>query len=149
MTNTLVGRPMEILLVEDNLIDARLTIESLKKGRIKHRLTFMRDGEEAMEFLHREGRFARAPRPDLILLDLNLPKKDGREVLSEVRADDDLRQIPIVILTISTADEDRLRAEHLQVEGYMNKPINFDQFVDLIEQLKRYWHEDVILPTRK
>src|SRR5580704_10029278 len=101
MMQETIGRPMEILLVEDNLSDARLAIESLREGQIKHRLTLICDGEEALEFLHREGRFARAPRPDLILLDLQLPKKGGREVLEDIKLDEALRSIPVVVLTAS------------------------------------------------
>ncbi len=117
-----IGRPMEILLVEDNLADARLAIESLRDGQIKHRLTLICDGEEAYEFLTLEGRFARAPRPDLILLDLELPKKSGRELLEEIKHDEVLRNIPVVVLTASRIHEEILRAEHLQVESYIVKP---------------------------
>ena len=138
---------MEIMLVEDNLADARLAIEALKEGCIKHRLTLIRDGAEALEFLHHEGRFARAPRPDLILLDLQLPKVDGRELLVHIRSDFDLQSIPIVILTASADHEDLLRSQMLQVEGYMTKPVEFDRFLDLIRQLKRFWLADVILPA--
>ncbi len=142
-----VGRPMEILLVEDSLVDARLTIEALRRGGIKHRLTIVRDGHEAMEFLHQQDRFARAPRPDLILLDLQLPKKDGREVLADIKADLDLRAIPVVILSASQTHEDLLRGELLRVEGYMVKPIDLEKFVQLVRQLKDFWHADVILPV--
>ncbi len=142
-----VGRPMEILLVEDSLVDARLTMEALRRGGIKHRLTIVRDGVEAMQFLHQEDRFARAPRPDLILLDLQLPKKDGREVLDEVKVDLNLQSIPVVILSASQAHEDLLRGEMLRVEGYLVKPVDLEKFVQLIRQLKDFWHADVILPT--
>ena len=142
-----VGRPMEILLVEDSLVDARLTMEALRRGGIKHRLTIVRDGEEAMQFLHQEDRFARAPRPDLILLDLQLPKKDGREVLDEVKVDLNLQSIPVVILSASQAHEDLLRGEMLRVEGYMVKPVDLDKFMQLVRQLKDFWHADVILPA--
>ena len=147
MHSETVGRPMEILLVEDSLVDARLTMEALRRGGIKHRLTIVRDGEEAMQFLHQEERFVHAPRPDLILLDLQLPKKDGREVLSEVKVDLSLQSIPVVILTASQAHEDVLRSELLRVEGYLVKPVDLVRFVQLIKQLKDYWHADVILPT--
>jgi CheY-like chemotaxis protein len=142
-----VGRPMEILLVEDSLTDARLAIEALKHGEIKHRLTLVRDGAEAMEFLQRQGMFRRAPRPDLILLDLQLPKLDGRDVLSALRAQEDLRAIPVVILTASEAHADVVRSELLQVDGYLVKPLNVDEFVALVRQLKHFWHADVILPS--
>ncbi len=144
--DVVVGRPMEILLIEDSRADARLTMEALKAGRVKHRLTIVRDGEEAMMFLHQEKWFARAPRPDLILLDLNLPLKDGREVLQEVKADYDLAQIPVIVLTASQDHEDELRSQMLNVEGYMQKPVNVQDFIDRVRQLKAYWHADVILP---
>jgi CheY-like chemotaxis protein len=142
-----VGRPMEILLIEDSLTDARLAIEALRHGDIKHRLTLVRDGAEAMSFLERRGMFARAPRPDLILLDLQLPKLDGREVLAAVRREEDLKSIPVVILTASKAHEDVVRSELLQVDGYLVKPLNVGEFVTLVRQLKHFWHADVILPS--
>jgi two-component system, chemotaxis family, response regulator Rcp1 len=147
MSSDAVGRPMEILLVEDNLADARLAIEALKDGRIKHRMTLVRDGIEAMKFLQQEGIFSRAPRPDLILLDLELPKKDGRQVLVEVKQDYDLKNIPVVILTASKAHEDLLRSQLLHVEGYMTKPVDLGKFLDLVRQLKRFWLSDVVLPA--
>jgi CheY-like chemotaxis protein len=142
-----VGRPMEILLVEDSLTDARLAIEALKHGNIKHRLTLVRDGAEAMAFLERRGMFVRAPRPDLILLDLQLPKLDGREVLGAVRGEEDLKAIPVVILTASQAHADIVRSELLQVDGYLVKPLDVDEFVFLVRQLRHLWHADVILPS--
>lgn len=142
-----VGRPMEILLVEDSRADARLTIEALKAGQLKHRLTIVCDGEEAMLFLHQEKWFARAPRPDLVLLDLNLPRKDGREVLEDIRADYQLNQMPVIVLTASQDHEDELRSQMLNVEGYMRKPVDLDQFISLVRQLKAFWHADVILPA--
>jgi CheY-like chemotaxis protein len=147
MSRETVGRPMEILLVEDNLADARLAIEAFKDGCIKHRLTLVRDGSEALEFLHQEGRFARAPRPDLILLDLQLPKVDGRQLLVHIRSDFDLKEIPVVILTASDDHEDMLKSQLLQVEGYMTKPVEIDKFLNLVRQLKRFWLSDVILPA--
>ena len=147
MPDEWVGRPMEILLIEDNQGDARLTIEALKEGDVKHRLTMAVNGDEAMQFLRREKWFARAPHPDLILLDLNLPGKDGREVLSEVKADLELKSIPVVILTSSQYDEDMLRSQELNVESYMTKPVNMEKFVALVKQLRAYWQADVILPT--
>jgi CheY-like chemotaxis protein len=147
MVDELIGRPMEILLVEDNLADARLAIEALRDGCVKHRLTLVRDGCEALEFLNREGRFSRAPRPDLILLDLELPRKDGREVLSEVKSDFELKEIAVVILTASKDDEDRLRSQLLHVDSYMTKPVNLDQFLRVVRELKKYWLADVILPA--
>ena len=149
MNREVVGRPMEILLVEDNRADARLAIEALKDGRVKHRLTLVWDGYEAMEFLHQQGPFTQAPHPDLILLDLELPRKDGREVLAEIKADYELKNIPVVILTASEAHEDILRSELLHVEGYMTKPVDLEKFIALVKRLKKYWHEDVILPEAK
>ena len=147
MSSPSVGRPMEILLVEDSLTHARLTIGMLKKGRFRHRITLMRDGQEALEFLQREGKFQQAPRPDLILLDLELPKLDGRELLDHVKGDYDLKTIPIVVLTASEDHEDQVRSEMLQVESYMTKPVDVDRFLQVIRQLKRFWHEDLILPA--
>lgn len=147
MSRDTVGRPMEILLVEDNLSDARLTIEGLREGKVKHRLTLVCDGVEALQFLRREDKFARAPRPDLMLLDLELPKIDGREVLAEVRQDPELQSIPVVILTASQAHEDILRSEMLQVDSYITKPVDMPKFVAVIHQLKRFWLADVILPA--
>ena len=147
MSNHLVGRPMEILLVEDGLMDARVTIEALREAGIQHRLTLVRDGEEALAFLSRTGRFARAPRPDLILLDLMLPKKGGVEVLTEIRENGGLKNIPVVVLTASEADEDKLRCELLEVDSYIHKPVNLQKFLAVIRQLKRFWLDDVVLPS--
>lgn len=146
MANSFFGRPMEIVLVEDSAADACMTMDALKKGHIRHRLTLIRDGEEAMQFLHRERWFARAPRPDLILLDLNLPRKDGLELLAEVRKEETLRSIPVVVLTASDAHEDMLRSQQLDVEGYLIKPVNWDKFIGLIKDLKSHWQADIILP---
>jgi two-component system, chemotaxis family, response regulator Rcp1 len=137
---------MEILLVEDSLSDARLTIETLKEGPVHHRLTLVRDGQEALDFLHHDGAFAYAPRPDLILLDLHLPKKDGREVLDAIKHDETLRRIPVVVLTVSKENEEQLRSEHLQVESYLIKPVDVTQFLDVVKQLNRFWRTDVLLP---
>ncbi len=143
-----VGHPMEILLIEDSLADARATIEALKEGGVQHRLTLVRDGVEAMEFLYQEGKFAKAPRPDLILLDLQLPKKDGREVLGEVKADYGLGRIPVVVLTSSRDEQDILRSELLHVDSYITKPVDLAKFLGVVRQLRRkYWLSDVILPA--
>lgn len=141
-----VGRPMEILLVEDDLEDAGLTIEALREGGIPCRVSLVRDGEEALEFLLRLGRYRRAPVPDLILLDLNLPKKDGREVLAEMRADGQLERIPVVVLTSSRIHEEIVRSEHLRVEDYLTKPVDFDAFLNVVKSLRKYMLADVILP---
>ena len=147
MTKELVGRPMEILLVEDGLMDARVTIEALKEGDVKHRLTLIRDGMEALEFLNQRGKFIKAPRPDLVLLDLMLPKKNGLEVLAEIRADYDLRKLPVVVLTASEAEEDKIRCQLLAVDAYVTKPVNLAKFLAVIKQLRQYWMDDVILPA--
>jgi CheY-like chemotaxis protein len=138
---------MEILLVEDNWDDARLAYEFLKDAHIQHRLTWLWDGDEALDFLHQRGKYARVPRPDLILLDLGLPRIDGREVLTEVKADPELREIPVVVMTASKDHEDMLRSEELQVDGYVTKPVDLEKFLGLIRDLKRFWHADLILPT--
>jgi CheY-like chemotaxis protein len=147
MSRQLVGRPMEILLVEDGLVDARITMSSLSSAAIQHRLTLIRDGAEAMTFLRREGRFARAPRPDLILLDLMLPKKNGIEVLAELRADEQLRRIPVVVLTSSDDEEDRARCASFHVDSYITKPVNQQKFLSVVKELKRFWLDDIILPS--
>ncbi len=147
MQDQVVGRPMEIMLVEDGLLDARVTIAALKEGLTKHRLTLIRDGEEAMEFLRQEGRFAQAPRPDLILLDLMLPKKSGTEVLDDVRSDFSLKDIPVVVMTASDDEEDRVKCQMLNVDAFISKPVNVDKFLDVVKQLKRFWLNDVILPA--
>jgi CheY-like chemotaxis protein len=147
MNRELVGRPMEILLIEDNFTDAALTIRALERGNVRHRLTLVRDGAEALEFLRRQGRFARAPRPDLILLDLNLPRIDGRELLSDLKSDDELSSIPVVIMTGSEDYEDELRSQRLNVEGYVTKPVDMPKFLEIVKELKDYWMSDVILPN--
>ncbi len=149
MDHNIVGRPMEILLVEDSLTFARIAFGALKNGGVQHRLTWVSDGEEAVEFLNQRGKFSRAPRPDLILLDLSLPKKDGREVLLEVKSDESLKQIPVVIMTASTDAYDMQRSEELHVQSYMTKPLNLEKFLHLVKELNRYWHEDMILPEEK
>jgi len=147
MMKQAVGRPMEILLVEDSLVDARLTIAALQQGQLQHRLTLIRDGEEAMEFLHQQGKFARAPRPDLILLDLLLPKKDGLDVLAEIRADEKLGSIPVVVLTASDDEDVRSRSELLGIDSFITKPVDFKKFLSVVTELRRYWHADLILPS--
>ena len=141
-----VGRPMEILLVEDGLVDARLAIGALQHGGFRHRVTLVRDGEEALEFIFKRGIFAQAPRPDLILLDLMLPKKSGIEVLNEVKSQECMKDIPVVIMTASEADEDRLQCDSLKVDGYITKPVNLAKFLELVRKLKQFWLDDVTLP---
>lgn len=137
MVHEVFGRPAEILLVEDNLGDARLIEEALHEGEINHRLTLVCDGFEAVEFLYRQGVFGRAPRPDLILLDLGLPKLDGRELLERIKLDQYLGQIPIIILTASQAHEDYLRGELLHVDCYLTKPVDVRKFICVVRQLKK------------
>ncbi len=142
-----IGRPMEILLVEDGLVDARLTIGALRQSGFRHRLTLVRDGDEALEFIYQRGKFAQVPRPDLILLDLMLPKKSGLEVLNDVKSHEGLKDIPVVIMTASQAEEDRLQCDSLKVDAYVSKPVNFEKFLTLLRELKRFWLDDVILPS--
>jgi CheY-like chemotaxis protein len=141
-----LGRPAEILLVEDNLGDIRLTEEVLRESKVSNRLSVARDGVEALAFLRREGTFADAPQPDLILLDLNLPKKDGREVLAEIKADQWLRQIPVVILTTSKAEEDVLKSYRLHANCYITKPVDFEQFFNVVRSIEDFWLCVVKLP---
>ena len=140
-------RPAEMLLVEDNPGDARLAIEALKDAKVHNNLSWVQDGVEAMTFLRREGAYSDAPRPDVILLDLNLPKKDGREVLADVKADEDLRRIPVVILTVSGAEEDIVKTYNLHANCYIRKPIDLDQFIKVVKAIKDFWLSIVILPT--
>jgi chemotaxis family two-component system response regulator Rcp1 len=140
-------RPAEMLLVEDNPGDARLAIEALKDAKVNNNLSWVQDGVEAMAFLRREGAYSDVPRPDVILLDLNLPKKDGREVLADVKADEDLRRIPVVILTVSGAEEDIVKTYNLHANCYIRKPIDLDQFIKVVKAIKDFWLSIVILPT--
>lgn len=140
-------KPVEMLLVEDNHGDARLAIEALKDAKVHNNLSWVQDGVEAMAFLRREGEYSDAPRPDVILLDLNLPKKDGREVLADVKGDEDLRRIPVVILTVSSAEEDIVKTYNLHANCYIRKPIDLDQFIKVVKAIKDFWLSIVILPT--
>ena len=139
-------RLIEILMVEDNPGDVRLTREAMKEGKIGNRLSVVGDGVEALEYLRRQGRFADAPRPDLILLDLNLPRKDGRAVLAEIKSDPALRTIPVVVLTTSNADEDVVRAYNLHANCYITKPVDFNQFMKVVQQIDDFWVNLVTLP---
>jgi chemotaxis family two-component system response regulator Rcp1 len=143
---SLNGRPVEILLVEDNPGDVRLTVEALREGKVRNHLNVTTDGVEAIAYLRREGKFADAPRPDLILLDLNLPRKDGRQVLAEIKADDSLKTIPVVILTTSKADEDILRSYDLHANCYVTKPVDLDQFITVVKSIEDFWLTIVALP---
>ena len=140
------GSPIEILLVEDNPGDHRLTKEALKEGKVFNNLSWVKDGMEALDFLHRRGKHVRATRPDIILLDLNLPKKDGRQVLAEIKADPDLRAIPVVILTTSKAEEDVLRSYDLHANCYVTKPVDLDKFIVVVQSIDRFWLTIVTLP---
>jgi two-component system, chemotaxis family, response regulator Rcp1 len=146
MTRDTVGRPMEILLIEDDLEDAGLTIDALRQGDVACRTSLVRDGEEALEFLLRQGKYRRAPQPDMILLDLNLPKKSGREVLTEIKADQRLVDVPVVVLTSSGTQQQILLAENLRVQSYLTKPIDFEHFKGVVKSLRKYMLSDVILP---
>ena len=139
---------IHILLVEDNPGDVRLTVEAFKEGKLCNELTVVRDGAQAMATLRREGEYVGAPRPDLILLDLNLPKKDGREVLAEIKADSDLRSIPVVILTTSMADLDIHHAYDLHANCYITKPVDFEQFLKVVHSIGSFWLGIVKLPQR-
>lgn len=141
--------PVEILLVEDNPGDYRLTQEALREGKVYNNLHWAKDGVEALEFLKRHGKYADAPRPDIILLDLNLPKKDGREVLSEIKGDPVLRPIPVVILTTSKAEEDILRSYDLHANCYVTKPVDLDKFIVVVQSIDRFWLTVVTLPPAK
>jgi len=141
-------RSAEILLVEDNPADVGLTREALYDARVANRLTVVGDGMEAMEYLRREGRYAKATVPDLILLDLNLPKKDGRSVLADVKADETLKRIPVVVLTTSAADEDVFHAYGLHANCYICKPVDFGTFVRIINSLESFWLSVVRLPPK-
>lgn len=146
MTTAEVTRPIEILLVEDNPGDVRLTLEALKEAKVRNRLNVARDGAEAMAYLHREGTFAEAPRPDLILLDLNLPKKDGRQVLAEIKADESLKSIPVVVLTTSRAEQDILQSYNLHANCYITKPVDLEQFIEVVKSIEDFWLTVVTLP---
>jgi two-component system, chemotaxis family, response regulator Rcp1 len=140
------GHAIEILLVEDNPGDVRLTREALKEAKIRNNLSVASDGVEAMAFLRREGTHSTAPRPDIVLLDLNLPKKDGRQVLTEAKADPELRRIPVVILTTSKAEEDILKTYDLHANCFITKPVDFDQFVKVVHSIEHFWLSIVTLP---
>lgn len=142
-------KPIEILLVEDNLGDVRLTREALADGKVHNVLHVVRDGVEALDFLLNRGEFRNVVRPDLILLDLNLPKKDGREVLREIKNDESLKTVPVIILTSSKADEDILRAYNLHANCYITKPVNLHNFVEVVKEIESFWFTIVKLPPKQ
>jgi len=142
------AQSIEVLLVEDDPGDILMIKEAFEDNKVRNRLTCLTDGVQALEFLRREGEHADAPRPDLILLDLNLPRKDGREVLAEVKGDDDLRTIPVVVLTTSQAEEDVLRSYKLHANAYVTKPVDFERFIDVVRQIDEFFLTVVKLPQQ-
>lgn len=142
-------RLIQILLVEDSPSDAKITIATLQLAKMANEVSHVDDGVKAMEFLRREGIYADAPRPDLILLDLNLPRMGGREVLEVMKADDDLKVIPVVVLTTSDAEEDILRSYQLHANCYICKPVNFDRFLEVITSIEQFWLSVIMLPGNK
>lgn len=141
--------PVEILLVEDSPGDALLMKEALKGGRIAHNMQVVANGVDALDYLHRSGRFAEAIRPDIILLDLNLPRKDGREVLAEIKADPDLKKIPVVVITTSSSEEDILKTYNLHANCYVQKPLGWGQFLEAVRAIENFWFSIVKLPPRR
>jgi CheY-like chemotaxis protein len=140
-------KQIEILLVEDNEGDIGLVEEVFQEAKIMNNLNIAEDGEEAMLFLHKKGKFSNVPSPDIILLDLNLPGKDGREVLKEIKEDNELKRIPVVILTTSKAEEDILKSYNLHANSYITKPVDFDQFIRVIKSIENFWLDIVKLPS--
>ncbi|MEO6908666.1 MAG: response regulator [Abditibacteriaceae bacterium] len=147
MKTITAGRPIEILLVEDSATDVMLIEEALAYAKLRNNFNMVKDGVEAMAFLRKEGQYADKPRPDLILLDLNMPRKDGREVLAEVKADESLRTIPVVVLTTSEAQEDVLHSYDLNVNCYITKPVDLEQFANVVRAIDQFWFTVVTLPT--
>jgi CheY-like chemotaxis protein len=141
--------PIEVLLVDDNPGDVRLMQEALKDSKVHNNLHVVNDGEEAMSFLRREGKYSGSPEPNLIMLDLNLPGKDGREVLDEIKNDTALKHIPVVIVTTSAADEDILKSYSLHANCYVTKPVNIEQFIKVVHAIEDFWFSIVKLPPRK
>jgi len=141
-------RPIDVLLVEDNPGDVRLTQEALKEGRLEIELSVTPDGVEALEFLHQTGKYTDAPRPDLILLDLNLPRKSGREVLSEIKSDPELKNIPVLVMTTSTAEQDISRAYSLNANCYIAKPLELEDFIAVVQSIEDFWLTKASLPAK-
>lgn len=148
MSLTPDARPIDILLVEDDPGDVLITSEALDHSKVTNTLATVEDGEQALAYLRKEGKYADATRPDLILLDLNLPRRDGREVLAEIKADPELRRIPVVVLTTSSAEEDILRSYDLHANAYVSKPVDFERFVDVVRQVDEFFFTVVRLPDR-
>ncbi len=149
IVNTDSGRPIKILMVEDNPDDVDLTIEALKDGKIRNEMYVVNNGVDAIAFLRKEGEYERVPRPDVMLLDLNLPKKNGREVLAEIKSDPDLTMIPVVVLTTSDAEEDILKAYKLHANCYITKPVDFEQFIKVVKSIEQFWFSVVKLPRNR
>ncbi|MGD1086513.1 MAG: response regulator [Verrucomicrobiota bacterium] len=143
---TIQGHPVEILLVEDSPSDTDLTVEALREAKVRNHLSIVEDGVQALEFLRRQGKYGGAPRPDLILLDLNLPRKDGREVLAEIKSDESLKTIPVVVLTTSRAEQDVLQAYKHHANCYITKPVDFEQFLNVVHSIESFWLMLVTLP---
>lgn len=148
MSTKIAAKPIEILLVEDSKGDVGLIEEVFEDAKIRNNLRVVEDGEEAIFYLRGEGQFLGVLRPDIILLDLNLPKKDGREVLEEIKNDDDLKNIPVVVLTTSKAEADVLKSYNLHANAYVTKPVDFDQFIKVIKSIEDFWLEVVRLPSK-
>ncbi len=146
MRKDTIGRPMEILMIEDSLSAARLTMGALRKTEIEHRITWLMDGADGLAFLMRTGKYKQAPRPDLVLLDLNLPGRDGHEVLADIRSSEFLKQIAVVILTASDDEEDHHQVEALGVQSYLTKPVDMDEFMRVVQDVKGYWKANQIGP---
>ncbi len=144
----ILGKPVEILLVEDNEGDVGLIEEVFEEAKIRNNLHVAEDGEEAILYLHGKGKFSGSPRPDIIILDLNLPNKDGREVLREIKEDSNLKNIPVIVLTTSGAEKDILRSYNLHANAYVTKPLDFDQFIKVVGSIENFWLEIVRLPPK-
>ena len=142
-------RPIDILLVEDNLGDIDLAREALGMGKLRNTLHVVQDGVAAMDFLRKSGKYAKSPRPDLVILDLNLPKKDGRQVLAEIKADESLKRIPVVILTTSRSEEDVLKTYNLHANCYIAKPLDMKQFLHVVHSIEEFWLCIVVLPNKE
>jgi len=149
MSSIQEGRPVDILLVEDNPGDVRLTVEALKEGKVRNNLQVVHDGVEALAYLRRENGYEGSSPPDLILLDLNLPRKNGREVLQEIKCDPKLKRIPVVILTTSEAEQDVLKSYDLHANCYITKPVDLDQFMRVVRLIEDFWFTVVMLPSRR
>ncbi len=143
------SRPVEILLVDDNPADVALTQEAFLENKLFNNLNVVNDGVEAMDYLHKRGQYASVPTPDIIMLDLNLPRKDGREVLAEIKADDGLKHIPVIILTVSRDEKDILESYRLHANCYISKPVKFEDFAEIVRSLENFWFSIVTHPSKK